>query len=97
MRQHKRVLKRQIKNKKAQRVVKDPDHFLNVRTPILMVGAADDAVASNREIEILAASMRSGSLITFPGARHEIMQETDKVREQLWAVLAAFLPGTDLA
>ena len=79
---------------KAQEVVNDPEHFVGIRTPNLMVGAGDDAISNNRSTEVLAASMRCGSLVTLPGARHEIMQEKDRIREQLWAAFEAFVPGS---
>ena len=38
--------------------------------------------------------MRSGSLLTIDGARHEILQEADIYREQFLAAFDAFIPGT---
>jgi lysophospholipase len=29
-----------------------------------------------------------------PGARHEILMESDRVREEFWAAFDVFVPGT---
>ncbi len=65
-----------------------------VHVPILMLAAGRDQVVSNAAIEELAAQLRAGSRIVIDGARHELLQERDHLREQLWSVFDAFVPGS---
>ncbi|MCH8239921.1 MAG: alpha/beta hydrolase [Proteobacteria bacterium] len=65
-----------------------------VHVPILMLAAGQDQVVSNSAIEELAAQLRAGSRVTLDGARHELLQERDHLREQLWSVFDAFVPGS---
>ena len=64
---------------------------------MLFVAAGADAVVSTPAIDDYARQMRSGSLLTIDGARHEILQEADIYREQLLAAFDAFVPGNDPA
>ena len=45
-------------------------------------------------IERLAAELRAGGQIVIPGARHELLMERDRVREQFFAAFDAFIPGS---
>ena len=40
--------------------------------------------------------LRAGSHLVIPGARHEILMEQDRYREQFWAAFDAFVPGTPM-
>ncbi|MEM7398280.1 MAG: alpha/beta hydrolase [Pseudomonadota bacterium] len=64
-----------------------------IRVPSLLVVAGDDEVVSNKAIEALSARLRAGTQIVLRGARHEILQERDVIREQFWAAFDAFAPG----
>ena len=44
---------------------------------------------------ILVRRLRSGSCLIIPGAKHEMLQERDKIREQLLAAFYAFVPGSE--
>lgn len=81
---------------KAMETVKDPDYHSQITIPILMIAAGKDAVVANRETEILAQDMRSGSLLTVEGARHELWHELEIYREQFFAAFAAFVPGSNV-
>lgn len=74
--------------------VKDPDFHSQITIPILMINAGNDVVVRNQENEFLARQLRSGSLLTIEGARHEIWQELPIYREQLLAAFSAFVPGS---
>lgn len=65
-----------------------------VHVPILMLSAGQDKVVSNFAIEELAMQLRAGSCIVFDSARHELLQEKDYLREQLWSAFDAFVPGS---
>jgi lysophospholipase len=64
-----------------------------IRVPVLMMAASDDQIVSSKAIEDLAARLRAGAQIVMRGARHEILQERDPIREQFWAAFDAFVPG----
>jgi lysophospholipase len=69
------------------------DYPSQIDRPILMVAAGDDTVVSGAAIENFAARLPAGSHRVIEGARHEILQEQDFYRQQLWAAFDAFLPG----
>jgi lysophospholipase len=65
-----------------------------VITPSLIITAGSDIVVANEPIANLAAAMRTGHRLIIPGARHEILMDTDPIREMFWAAFDAFIPGT---
>jgi lysophospholipase len=69
---------------------------LEIRQPILMLAASNDAVVSTAAIEEFAYHLRAGSHLVIAGAKHEILQEQDRYRAQFWAAFDAFVPGTPL-
>ncbi len=77
--------------------VTDPDFMARVHIPTLFVAAGADEVVSTPAIEEYAHMLRSGSLLTVDGARHELLQEADLYREQVLAAFDAFIPGSDEA
>ena len=76
-------------------VVSDPDHMAQTTIPTLVFIAGKEKVVSNQAVVTLCARLRSASLLTIDSARHELLQEADIYREQLFAALEIFLPGTD--
>lgn len=64
-----------------------------IRVPSLLVVAGDDKIVANKAIEALSSRLRAGTQIVLRGARHEILQERDSIREQFWAAFDAFAPG----
>jgi lysophospholipase len=68
-----------------------------IRVPVLMLAAGDDQIVVSKAVEALAVRLRAGSQIVLRGARHEIMQERDSIREQFWAAFDAFVPGVALS
>ena len=77
--------------------LKDEKYAPRIRIPSLLVAAGDDQVVSSKAIEDLASRLRAGSQIVLRGARHEILQERDSIREQFWAAFDAFVPGVALS
>lgn len=73
--------------------VGDPSFALDVRTPSLVIAAGEDPLVSSPAIEQFAARLKTGMALALPGARHEILNETDAVRERFWAAFDAFIPG----
>jgi lysophospholipase len=68
-----------------------------VRIPSLMVAAGDDQIVSSKAVEDFASRLRAGSQLVLRGARHEILQERDAIREQFWAAFDAFITGVALS
>jgi lysophospholipase len=68
-----------------------------VRVPVLMLAASDDKIVDSEAVEGLAVRLRAGSQIVLRGARHEILQERDSIREQFWAAFDAFVPGVAMS
>lgn len=78
----------------ASEMVQDPDFCARIHMPILLVAAGADTVVSTRDIERYARRIRSASIVTIDGAKHEILQESDHYREQFFAAFDAFIPGS---
>lgn len=79
---------------RASEQVHDQEFMTRIQVPALIIAAGADEVVSNRAIEAFAARLRSGSLLTIHGARHEILQEADRYREQFFAAFDAFIPAS---
>lgn len=73
---------------------RDPGFAPAIRVPTLIVAAGADPVCATPVIERFAARLKAGHAIVLPGARHEVLMETDGVRSQFWAAFDAFIPGT---
>ncbi|MCO6391187.1 alpha/beta fold hydrolase [Aliihoeflea aestuarii] len=65
----------------------------NHRIPTLFVAAGADTLVSTPAVEDYARQLRGASIVTIDGAKHEILQEADRFREQFWAAFDAFIPG----
>ncbi|WP_367718056.1 alpha/beta hydrolase [Nitratireductor sp. GISD-1A_MAKvit] len=79
----------------AMEKVSDPDYMAGLHTPSLIIAAGADRVVSNAVIDRYARQLRSGSLLTIDGARHELLQEADQYREQALAAFYAFVGETE--
>jgi lysophospholipase len=81
---------------KVMREFADPSYPGRLRQPLLLVAAGQDRIVSTPAIGAFAVRLRAGSHLVIPGARHEILMEQDRFREQFWAAFDAFVPGTPL-
>jgi lysophospholipase len=72
----------------------DPAYVNRLRQPLLLVAAGRDQIVSTRAASEFAVRLRAGSHLVVPGARHELLMEQDRYREQFWAAFDAFVPGT---
>lgn len=77
----------------AMKVVNSIGFPASVHVPVLILAAGEDRVVSTRAVEYLGVQLRAGSHLVMAGARHELLQERDSVREQVWAAFDAFVPG----
>ena len=81
---------------RAMRAFADPAFPAKIRQPLLLIAAGRDEVVSLPAIEQFAIRLRAGAHLIVPGARHELMMEQDRFREQFWAAFDAFVPGSPL-
>jgi len=63
----------------------------SVQVPMLLFAAGDDQIVSPRAIEEFGVGLKVGTQILLPGARHEILQEADSIRQRFWAAFDAYL------
>ncbi|MGD9784464.1 MAG: alpha/beta fold hydrolase [Hyphomicrobiaceae bacterium] len=68
----------------------------SVKVPVLMLAASNDTIVSTRAIEELGVRLKLGSHLLLPGSLHEILQETDQIRQRFWAAFDAYV-GTAVA
>lgn len=71
----------------------DPDLPRRADTPVLAFTAGEDRVVSTPAIHRYMAGLKTSLAVPLAGARHEILQEQDVIREQFWAAFDAFIPG----
>ena len=64
------------------------------KTPFLVVACGADRVVENRATERFATRLKAGSLVVIPHARHEVLMEQDRFRDQFWAAFDRFIPGS---
>jgi lysophospholipase len=57
----------------------------HITTPILILSAGSDTVVSNTSQRIICQRMHNCHLTTISDALHEMLIETDAIREQIWA------------
>jgi lysophospholipase len=62
---------------------------LSIRVPVLIIAAGNDTVVSNQAIESFATHVKTCQLLVIAGAKHELLQERDEIREQFWAAFDA--------
>ena len=72
---------------------RSPEFAARIRQPVLMLAAGDDTVVSAPAIAAFARHLPTASHRVIAGAKHEILQEDDRYRDQLWAAFDAFMPG----
>ncbi|MET0408191.1 MAG: alpha/beta hydrolase [Hyphomicrobium sp.] len=68
-----------------------PDYPKYVAVPMMLFAAGADRVVSTQAIEDFAVDLKSGGHILMPGSRHEILQETDAIRQRFWAAFDAYM------
>lgn len=69
-----------------------PGVLESVDTPVLLLGTSNDKLVATRAIEEAAIRLPAGELVSFgKEAQHEILRETDAVRERAKAAIDEFL------
>ncbi|MFN3687308.1 alpha/beta fold hydrolase [Salinarimonas sp.] len=76
------------------RTLQAPRAALDIRMPVLIVAGGADRVVSTPAAERFAAWLKTGPALVIPGARHELLNESDAIRARVWGAFDAFVPGT---
>jgi lysophospholipase len=71
--------------------LQSPGFARSIQVPALLLAAGDDNIVSSRATEEFAVQLKVGTHVFVPNARHEILQETDEVRQRFWAAFDAYL------
>jgi lysophospholipase len=72
---------------------RSPEFARGIHRPVLTLAAGADTIVSTPANAAFARHLPAGSHRLIAGAKHEILQEDDRYREQLWAAFDAFMPG----
>jgi lysophospholipase len=62
-----------------------------IKVPALLFAPTLDELVCVAAIERFASELKVGTHVLMPGSRHEILQETDEVRQRFWAAFDAYL------
>jgi len=57
----------------------------HIRIPILVATAEEEVLVDNGSHDVVTRQLPDATHITIPGAKHEILMETDDLRAQFWA------------
>ena len=68
-----------------------------IEDSLVWLRGAADPVAQAYAVALRAAMAAVEPRIVLAGAKHEILQERDQLREQLWAAFDAYIPGSAVA
>ena len=64
---------------------------------LLLFAAGMDSIVSTQAIEEFALRLKVGTHVLIPQAHHEILQETDEIRQRFWAAFDAYIGADSLA
>ena len=76
---------------RSMRVIGAPGFAREVRVPVLLIAAGQDAIVSSRAVEELGRRLKVGSYLPIAESRHEVLQERDGIRQQFWAAFDAYM------
>ncbi len=68
-----------------------PRYAMSVQVPMLLFAAGNDKIVSTSAIESFGVRLKVGTQILLPGSRHEILQESDAIRQRFWAAFDAYV------
>lgn len=71
----------------------EPSFVETVPMPVLMVLGGSDTVVSNYIAEEFSRRVKTVAHLRIPGAKHEILMEKDRFRDQFWMAFDAFVSG----
>lgn len=76
---------------RSSAMISSPDYAARIQVPLLLFAAGNDEIVASRFIEKLGVQLKGGNQLLLMGAKHEILQETDTVRQRFWAAFDAYL------
>jgi lysophospholipase len=82
---------------RSSSMMQSTDYPERIKVPALLFAAGDDQIVSVAAIERFATGLKVGTHILMPGARHEILQESDEVRRRFWAAFDAYFGVESIA
>ncbi|HHI81803.1 MAG TPA: alpha/beta hydrolase [Rhizobiales bacterium] len=62
-----------------------------LRAPVMLVAAGDDKVVSSQAIRDFSCRVDGAPSVVIDNAAHELLMETDALREQFWAAFDSFI------
>lgn len=68
-----------------------PNALAHLRLPILVFTAGQEQLVDNKSHDAVIALLSNAKHVVIPGAKHEILMETDDIRAQFWAGFDAFV------
>ena len=74
----------------------NPFYAVETALPILIVAAGADRIVDTAATERFAIRLKAGSCLVVPGARHQLIMESEAATAQFWAAFDAFVPGETL-
>ena len=77
--------------RKALSAFKRADFGKAIKLPFLIVAAGDDSVVSSVAAKQLSQKLTSAKFLEIKGAKHELLVETDEVRQQFWQAFDDFM------
>jgi lysophospholipase len=75
----------------ASDAVRWAESLERVRLPALLLSAPDDTIIDAASHPVVARRLAACALLTYAGARHELLMECDAIRERVWSDVDAFL------
>jgi lysophospholipase len=75
----------------ASRWLRRSSRVATIDIPVLVLGAGAEALVDNGDQRAIVGRMPKGEWREVPGAFHELLQETDDIRAQVWAAFDGFV------
>ena len=76
---------------KATAVLARPGALRDVQIPVVVCSAGEDALVDNVAQQAVTEALPQGRFVVVRGAAHEILMETDDLRDQFWAEFDALV------
>jgi len=73
--------------------INHPEFTRAVSTPMLIIASGEDKVVSTPALYDYGAKLVAGHTVNIPRASHEVMMESEMMRQQFWSAFNAFIPG----
>jgi len=75
----------------STRILTRSGYAERIKTPVLMVGGELDRVVSIKAQKAISDKLQNGKFVLIKGARHEILNEADSIRNVFWGAFDRFV------